>query len=929
MRDGDFDEQFYILLCNTKGKRRERGIPRAYLSFGEKSTPINVIAGTLLVPSRGKQDLSKSLTHGQKFLLKSVESEGVEVECQAPDLKRLSLEEFKLLLPIPSCQDKLNVFLDGDGRNGWLKEGVELQIEDAVKVKLKGHSEDVLGVIRYKGPLPKESDFSVNFKGTHFGVELLYNPGEGTTDGKRGGVQLFECPADSGIFVTLNKIRRKNSAVTMATAGYGSAQGASLYPPTPPMQRSLKSAPIPECSLKINDRVVWISDTGPEHGVVKWIGYLPDSRRKEITVGVEFDYPVGSGTGKYKDTRLFYAKQNHASLVPILGLMKKEEFDSPAHVPPNINDTADLEAAEQQSLLDYHRKQHLVEQVFPADEIVRNMPTPHTPQRTMQCDSPNPLYQFTHSDRGIQNCGSSQSISRLPEPASSVDWPLKPPSMTEKPDPDPDLVVGSLVEVLGNPTVYGVIRWIGTVPDQKDPQKKIAGLEMEEEISAGTDGTFKNIRLFQCPMGRAFFVPLYKCRKDKRFVEQQRASEMTDSLTFGSLETPDIKDEVAPPSALDDVSFSKLCGKYRGIQGHHNSCYLDATLFAMFYFTTVFDSIFYRPRKEDDLPEYEEVQRVLKEGIVNPLRKNYYVRADKVMKLRSLLDKLSSVRGLLSEEKDPEEFLNSLLSQIMQADPFLKLRSGSDLSESYYYQLFMEQDDNLKLPTTQQLFELSFLQSDIKLAEAPSCLILQMPRFGKSYKMFKRIVPSLELDITDVLENAPRDCVICGDIAAFECKDCYKLHNTNLNTFCETCNHTNHKHCSRVNHKPKRIKVNEDFKNNYARLQQEGHEAIEMPRQKMELFAIVCIETSHYVSFVKAGNRWVFFDSMADRKGGEIGYNIPEVVEVRDLPKWLSQGGKKDIDSLHDDKDLPEPIRRLVCDAYMCIYQSPDIMRFK
>lgn len=77
----------------------------------------------------------------------------------------------------------------------------------------------------------------------------------------------------------------------------------------------------------------------------------------------------------------------------------------------------------------------------------------------------------------------------------------------------------------------------------------------------------------------------------------------------------------------------------------------------------------------------------------------------------------------------------------------------------------------------------------------------------------------------------------------------------------------NHKHCSRVNHKPKRIKVNEAFKNEYARLQREGHEAIEMPRQKMELFAVVCIETSHYVSFVKAGNRWVFFDSMADRKG--------------------------------------------------------------
>ena len=39
----------------------------------------------------------------------------------------------------------------------------------------------------------------------------------------------------------------------------------------------------------------------------------------------------------------------------------------------------------------------------------------------------------------------------------------------------------------------------------------------------------------------------------------------------------------------------------------------------------------------------------------------------------------------------------------------------------------------------------------------------------------------------------------------------------------------------------------------------------------MELFAVVCIETSHYVSFVKCGlgpdAPWCFFDSMADRRG--------------------------------------------------------------
>lgn len=64
---------------------------------------------------------------------------------------------------------------------------------------------------------------------------------------------------------------------------------------------------------------------------------------------------------------------------------------------------------------------------------------------------------------------------------------------------------------------------------------------------------------------------------------------------------------------------------------------------------------------------------MLREEIVNPLRKNVFVRSDRVMKLRELLDQLSSVSGLTCEEKDPEEFLNSLLSQIMRVEPFLKV----------------------------------------------------------------------------------------------------------------------------------------------------------------------------------------------------------------------------------------------------------------
>lgn len=87
---------------------------------------------------------------------------------------------------------------------------------------------------------------------------------------------------------------------------------------------------------------------------------------------------------------------------------------------------------------------------------------------------------------------------------------------------------------------------------------------------------------------------------------------------FGSIDCPSITGDVPPLSSPEDMKL--LYGKNRGIQGHHNSCYLDATLFAMFSCTGVFDSILHRPKGNDDIAEYDEVQRVLKEEIVNPLR---------------------------------------------------------------------------------------------------------------------------------------------------------------------------------------------------------------------------------------------------------------------------------------------------------------------
>lgn len=111
--------------------------------------------------------------------------------------------------------------------------------------------------------------------------------------------------------------------------------------------------------------------------------------------------------------------------------------------------------------------------------------------------------------------------------------------------------------------------------------------------------------------------------------------------------------------------------------------------------------------------------------------------------------------------------------------------------------------------------------------------------------------------------TAPRQCGSCGKLATFECKECfYEFTPRGLqnNAFCEQCKIAAHKHEKRTNHISHHIDVPAEYV-----------QVDSVPRIFMELFAVVCIETSHYVAFVKAGPGinapWCFFDSMADRKG--------------------------------------------------------------
>ncbi|KAK4303765.1 hypothetical protein Pmani_024251 [Petrolisthes manimaculis] len=489
---------------------------------------------------------------------------------------------------------------------------------------------------------------------------------------------------------------------------------------------------------------------------------------------------------------------------------------------------------------------------------------------------------------------------------------------------DDDLDIGSMVEVVIKEVPrFGVMRWIGTVPGDKKEGRRVAGVEMEDAEDGLSDGTFSGKRYFSCPVGKALFVPLRMCHRDSRFLESITSNPRA-SLAFGSMDCQPVGGSVAPLSDPEDVRA--MFGKNRGIQGHQNSCYLDATLFSMFAFTSVFDNLLFRPPTGHDIKEYHEVQRVLREEIVNPLRANLFVRADRIMKLRTMLDHLSSVRGLTTEEKDPEEFLHSLLAQILQAEPLLQLSSGQ---EAYHHQLFVDKDEKLNLPSVQTLFDQSFLTSDIKLKQVPSCLIIQMPRFGKDYKMYPRILPSMVLDVTDVIEDSPRQCIICGKLAEYECRECFGQCGSGLESiaFCAKCMDKVHSHKKRGSHlSTRKLKVPPDF-------QMLADHCGSIPRVYMELFAVVCIETSHYVAFTRCGSgadaTWCFFDSMADRKGEQHGYNIPTVVECGDLMQWVGEEGSQMLHAVTDNKALPDLPRRLLCDAYMCFYQSPKVMMYR
>ena len=102
---------------------------------------------------------------------------------------------------------------------------------------------------------------------------------------------------------------------------------------------------------------------------------------------------------------------------------------------------------------------------------------------------------------------------------------------------------------------------------------------------------------------------------------------------------------------------------------------------------------------------------------------------------------------------------------------FLYSRRPFGVEKEFFVQLFLEIDQNQTAPpTSEELIKKMFHEQHISftavrnkspfvhlltfyfLFQVSSKLLLQMPRFGKEFKMFSKIIPALEMDVVPLLD---------------------------------------------------------------------------------------------------------------------------------------------------------------------------------
>uniref|UniRef100_A0A668A8C8 ubiquitinyl hydrolase 1 n=1 Tax=Myripristis murdjan TaxID=586833 RepID=A0A668A8C8_9TELE len=844
------------------------------------------------------QEQDGGRSRGDQLWVKVLDN-GIVIKLEKKILIEVPTDLSGLLEPVSDPESRLKLLRDP----GKLQRLAALPLGTPLWVQMGQPDELAEAELKYRGPLTRGSS------AVFFGVQLKGSAaGRGLSNGSYKGHQFFMCPEASALFLPASHVRLRRWSRSNGSDEHERA------PPTP----------------------VHVREDAIHGGEVCFCGPLPGRTSSGMYVGVLLDAPVGNWDGYYKGEKLCHIPSHlYGELLPITKV-------SPVMLNPCVI------SAPSESKSHRHKLQNpksILKPVQPPNsKLSPVLPPPSAPKVPLPLPpAPPPKPQTraspTDTEQSQPSNGTHLSPSPLRSPANGEDAKVNGETRSEV-----ELEVGSMVEV-NDPPLFGVIRWIGRITGIPE---LVAGIELDHELTAGTDGSYLGERHFRCPANKGLFVKLRNCRRDSRFPAPEtpvNQVERCNSIAFAEWGSERVEDHTPPVEGEEAVEIYQGCK--RGIQGHLNSCYLDASLFSLFSCCSSADWVLLWPTDSQTDHHSSQAQDLLRCEIVNPLRRFGYVCASKTMALRRLLEAEYHDTGFTNQEKDPEEFLNKLF-QLLRVEPLLKIRSMTQQpQECHLYQLFPPSlppsptspcplspsfspiplssptAGKMRVASVQALLESSFLHAGLKFVEAPSCLLLLMPRFGKDFKMFDAILPTLSLDITDLLDDTLRQCSICQAVAEWECLQCYEdldITPGRLKQYCQTCNTQVHSHKKRLSHHPGQVGVPGG----------PWTGPLHGTRQRLALFAVTCIETSHYVSFVKHGPRptdWLFFDSMADREGGENGFNVPQVKACPEVGRYLSLS--EDELSRVDPASLREPARRLLCDAYMCLYHSPELSLYK
>ncbi|XP_029931675.1 ubiquitin carboxyl-terminal hydrolase CYLD isoform X2 [Myripristis murdjan] len=945
------------------------------------------------------QEQDGGRSRGDQLWVKVLDN-GIVIKLEKKILIEVPTDLSGLLEPVSDPESRLKLLRDP----GKLQRLAALPLGTPLWVQMGQPDELAEAELKYRGPLTRGSS------AVFFGVQLKGSAaGRGLSNGSYKGHQFFMCPEASALFLPASHVRLRrwsrsngsdeherarererdhqhvSSSSNHPSNGHHSnnhhshqqqhqpnlrtsfLQQRPISPPELPafsiLARTAESVPITAPTpvhvrgstspppFQVGQRVCFPGEDAIHGGEVCFCGPLPGRTSSGMYVGVLLDAPVGNWDGYYKGEKLCHIPSHlYGELLPITKVSPeskshRHKLQNPKSIlkpvqPPNskLSPVLPPPSAPKVALLP--------PQLNPTKQTPITPPQPppkptHKPLPLPPAPPPKPQTRAspTDTEQSQPSNGTHLSPSPLRSPANGEDAKVNGETRSEV-----ELEVGSMVEV-NDPPLFGVIRWIGRITGIPE---LVAGIELDHELTAGTDGSYLGERHFRCPANKGLFVKLRNCRRDSRFPAPEtpvNQVERCNSIAFAEWGSERVEDHTPPVEGEEAVEIYQGCK--RGIQGHLNSCYLDASLFSLFSCCSSADWVLLWPTDSQTDHHSSQAQDLLRCEIVNPLRRFGYVCASKTMALRRLLEAEYHDTGFTNQEKDPEEFLNKLF-QLLRVEPLLKIRSMTQQpQECHLYQLFPPSlppsptspcplspsfspiplssptAGKMRVASVQALLESSFLHAGLKFVEAPSCLLLLMPRFGKDFKMFDAILPTLSLDITDLLDDTLRQCSICQAVAEWECLQCYEdldITPGRLKQYCQTCNTQVHSHKKRLSHHPGQVGVPGG----------PWTGPLHGTRQRLALFAVTCIETSHYVSFVKHGPRptdWLFFDSMADREGGENGFNVPQVKACPEVGRYLSLS--EDELSRVDPASLREPARRLLCDAYMCLYHSPELSLYK